>query len=285
MCHWALDFILLCIHIPNYETNQCLGQRWCLFYCTVLLGQAVTSHGVVWNNSGMTVSGGKIKELGENTAPLWISLEVTWGWTRVSVERSQCLQCFRTIWTMYHYPYDLGWVHKVTHALQPFSDLLYVPICFIQTVVSYPWQNTVLSYMTECHDSPLVPWKCLPKQRNLNSAVPFTIFSCGFLVVHVSPTRTGELNSHCQQSLMQVNAGVLPSAPIGLFATLLLPPQWHAAFGMMPHTLASVDQSPVCRPRTLPPPHDEDAWGWILEGMNNVENMLENIFDGRRMCM
>jgi hypothetical protein len=35
--------------------------------------------------------------------------------------------------------------------------------------------------------------------------------------------------------------------------TLLSPPQCRAAFGTMPHTLASVDPSPVCRPRTLPP--------------------------------
>jgi hypothetical protein len=30
-------------------------------------------------------------------------------------------------------------------------------------------------------------------------------------------------------------------------------PQYHAAFGTVPYTLASVDQSPVYRPRTLPP--------------------------------
>jgi hypothetical protein len=47
--------------------------------------------------------------------------------------------------------------------------------------------------------------------------------------------------------------GVLPGAPKGSFATLLSPPQWHAAFGTMPPTWASVDQNPVCRPRTLSP--------------------------------
>jgi hypothetical protein len=30
--------------------------------------------------------------------------------------------------------------------------------------------------------------------------------------------------------------------------------QCHAALGTMPYTLASMDQSHVCRPRTLPPP-------------------------------
>jgi hypothetical protein len=47
---------------------------------------------------------------------------------------------------------------------------------------------------------------------------------------------------------------VLPSAPKEPFVTLLSPSQCHTAFGMMPHTLALVDYSPVCRPRTLPPP-------------------------------
>jgi len=46
---------------------------------------------------------------------------------------------------------------------------------------------------------------------------------------------------------------VLPAAPKGSYVTLLSPPQCHAAFGTMPHTLASMDQSPVRRPRTLPP--------------------------------
>jgi hypothetical protein len=37
------------------------------------------------------------------------------------------------------------------------------------------------------------------KRRNLNSAKSYAIFSCKFLVVHIIPTRTGELNSHHQQ--------------------------------------------------------------------------------------
>jgi hypothetical protein len=48
--------------------------------------------------------------------------------------------------------------------------------------------------------------------------------------------------------------GMLPRAPKGPFATLLSPPQCYAAFGRMPHTLASVDHSPVCCTRTLPHP-------------------------------
>jgi hypothetical protein len=33
----------------------------------------------------------------------------------------------------------LGWAHKATHALRPFSALLCVPICFIPPVVPYLW--------------------------------------------------------------------------------------------------------------------------------------------------
>jgi hypothetical protein len=39
--------------------------------------------------------------------------------------------------------------------------------------------------------------------------------------------------------------GVLSDAPNGSFATLLSPPKCRAAFGTMPHTLDSVDQSHV----------------------------------------
>ena len=39
--------------------------------------------------------------------------------------------------------------------------------------------------------------------------------------------------------------GVQPGSPVGLFMTLLLLPQCHAAFSMIPSTLAWVDQSPV----------------------------------------
>jgi hypothetical protein len=48
--------------------------------------------------------------------------------------------------------------------------------------------------------------------------------------------------------------GVLPGALKRSFVTLLSPPQFHAAFGTMPHTLATVDLSPDRCPRTLPPP-------------------------------
>jgi hypothetical protein len=49
---------------------------------------------------------------------------------------------------------------------------------------------------------------------------------------------------------MHTYDGVLPGVTKGY---LLSPPQCHAAFGTMPHTLASVDRSHVCCPRMLPP--------------------------------
>jgi hypothetical protein len=57
--------------------------------------------------------------------------------------------------------------------------------------------------------------------------------------------------------------------PEGIFATLLSPPQCHAAFRTMPHIMASAAQSPVRHPRTLSPsPLDEDAYGLIIGGVN-----------------
>jgi hypothetical protein len=61
---------------------------------------------------------------------------------------------------------------------------------------------------------------------------------------------------------MRVEGEVLPGALKASFATLS-PTQGYAAIGTMPHTLASVDQSPVRRPRTLPL-RNEDAYGWIF---------------------
>jgi hypothetical protein len=46
---------------------------------------------------------------------------------------------------------------------------------------------------------------------------------------------------------------VLPGALNGSFSTLLSPPQCHAIFGTMPHTLALLNQSPVCHRRVFCP--------------------------------
>jgi hypothetical protein len=100
--------------------------------------------------------------------------------------------------------------------------------------------------------------------KSLYYRVPFDdfhhYFPCRLLVVRItsSKTRIVELNSHHQQCPMRVegihtNNWVLSGAPRGSFATLLSPCQCHAAFGTMPHTLASVDHSPVLRHRTLSP--------------------------------
>jgi hypothetical protein len=60
--------------------------------------------------------------------------------------------------------------------------------------------------------------------------------------------------------------GMLPCAPKGLCATLLSPPQCHSAFGTMPHTLASLDHSPVRRPRTFPSSAAGTPENWICGG-------------------
>jgi hypothetical protein len=112
------------------------------------------------------------------------------------------------------------------------------------------------------------------KRRNLNSAKVFANFPCRILAVHISPIRTWELNSLHPQSptwMEDTYDGELPGAPKESFAALLSLPQCHAAFGTMSHTLASVDQSPVCRPRTLPL-CDENAKGWILEGYCKISH-------------
>jgi hypothetical protein len=81
------------------------------------------------------------------------------------------------------------------------------------------------------------------------------LFSCKFLVVHISTTRTEVLTIYHppQPHVSGRHDRVVPSAPKGSFMILLSPPQCHAAFGTMTHTLASVDQSPVLCPRTSRP--------------------------------
>jgi hypothetical protein len=100
-------------------------------------------------------------------------------------------------------------------------------------------RRSAVSYITESNHSLLVPWKCLPTRLNLSSseatrsqrlceAVTVAIwhlpkigmsteevvcqtsfwwllpFVCRFHVVHISPTITGEMNSHHPQSPMRV---------------------------------------------------------------------------------
>jgi hypothetical protein len=77
--------------------------------------------------------------------------------------RISCFMLNPSVWVW------VGWAHKVTLTLQPFSDLSCIPIYFIPSVVPYIWQSTV-SYIMETHHSHLVLQKCLPKRWNLNSA-------------------------------------------------------------------------------------------------------------------
>jgi hypothetical protein len=162
----------------------------------------------------------------------------------------------------------VAWVYMATHTLRLFSDLLCDPVCFIQPVVPYLWHSTV-SCITESFGSK----KILGYATNFEFS-HFSSFCCRFIVVHISPTRTWDLRSppaepHAGGRLSY--DGVLPGAAKGSFATLLSPPlQCHSAFSTMPFTLSSVDQSPVCRSRTLPPPNplrDDDTYGFVLVGI------------------
>jgi hypothetical protein len=83
----------------------------------------------------------------------------------------------------------------------------------------------------------------------------FAIFFCRFLVVHISPTRTGESEQsppaepHADGRHIHTT-GLLP----GSFETLLSLPRCHAAFGTMPHitrSLFDVHRTlPLFAPRT-----------------------------------
>jgi hypothetical protein len=68
-------------------------------------------------------------------------------------------------------------------------------IYFIPPIVPYLWQSRV-SYTTESHHSCLV---YLSYEMWIQLKLSLFL-SCRFLVIHISQTRTGELNSHHQQS-------------------------------------------------------------------------------------
>jgi hypothetical protein len=53
-------------------------------------------------------------------------------------------------------------------------------------------------------------------------------------------------------SVRHVYDGALPSALKGSCATLLSPPQCHAALGTIPQTLTYMHESPVCHSGILP---------------------------------
>jgi hypothetical protein len=88
------------------------------------------------------------------------------------------------------------------------------------------------------------------------------------LVFHYCSTRTGNSLTTCRAPYRcgrHWYDGVLSSAPKGFFMTLLSPTKCHAALSTILHTLASVDQSPICRPKMLPPSTMRMPRVWILE--------------------
>jgi hypothetical protein len=179
-------------------------------------------------NSALTV-----KKYHMHALDVWLDLpcflQEWWGW---AFPLRGLLFGFGVIW--------VGWAHKATVAPQPFSDILFVPKWFISPVVSYLWQSTG-SYIMESHHSHLVPWKCLLKWWNMNSAkathshegcvglflLPYgtlhkkvwqlknqyyrasfdgfcPFFFRRFLVVPINPTRTEEFYTYHLQSPMWV---------------------------------------------------------------------------------
>jgi hypothetical protein len=108
-----------------------------------------------------------------------------------------------------------------------------------------------------CHVAPPtnrpVSWRaCLAWLR----LMAFATFSCRFIVVHVSPTTSWELKVTTHRSSCRWKAYIRHCATRcleGIVCTLVSPPQCHAAFGTIPHTLALEGCSHVRRPVKLPP--------------------------------
>jgi hypothetical protein len=65
--------------------------------------------------------------------------------------------------------------------------------------------------------------------------------------------------------------------------TLLSPPQRHAAFGTMSHTVVAVDKGPVCRSTTLTPPR-LGRLGLDFGGVCNVVSLHFIFVKNRTVC-
>jgi hypothetical protein len=97
----------------------------------------------------------------------------------------------------------MGWAYKATHAPRPFSDILCTLMYVIPPVVPYLWQS-IAPYITETHCFHWFHTNVYLNDEIWIQITPLQFVPCKFLVVHVSPTRTRELNSHHQHSPMRV---------------------------------------------------------------------------------
>jgi hypothetical protein len=130
-------------------------------------------------------------------------------------------------------------------------------------ILSAPWGG-IPELLAPCWEESTYRWRLCVRTPSCSFR------HCSFILVfHYRSTKTRESKSPPAEPHTGGRHwydGVLPDAPKGSLTTLLSPPQCHAALCTVPHTLASVDQSPVHCPKMLPLLRDEDAKGWILEG-------------------
>jgi hypothetical protein len=99
--------------------------------------------------------------------------------------------------------------------------------------------------------------KKIPSLRKCELHKAFAFFSCRFHVVHISRTRTGELNSHHQQSPMRVEGTHMTGCcPEGIVCDTAVTTTLTCSLRQMPHTLSSVYRRPLCRPWTF----EVDIW-------------------------
>jgi hypothetical protein len=103
--------------------------------------------------------------------------------------------------------------------------------------------------------------------------------SCKFLVVHITPARTGELNSHHQQSPMRVE---------GIHTTGCCPVPRRDRLRHCYHYLSVMQSSARCvtpwlGPRTLLL-RDGDAWDWVFEAFFwQINTEISNV--GTHLCV
>jgi hypothetical protein len=142
-----------------------------------------------------------------------------------------------------------------------------VPIFFVLPVVPYFWQS-IVSYMTESYHSHVVPYKFYLCNEIWIQLRPSPLFFLRCLVVHISRTRTMELNSHHQQSPMWVEwIQMMGCCPVPRRDHLQHCCHHHSAMQPSARWLTPGLQ----RTRTLLailgcyPLHDEVTEGWILE--------------------
>jgi hypothetical protein len=126
-------------------------------------------------------------------------------------------------------------------------------------IMSTPWGG-VPRLLAPAEKNQITDWDYIKQRAHSHGFCNYSLFASSIIVYENWGRNSPPAHPHTSERHRQ-NA-MLPGAPKGSFITLLSQLQCHAALDMIPSTLVSVDQSPVCCPDTL-----STLW-WGCQGLD-----------------